>query len=178
MKTLIIGLGNPILGDDGVGWKVAAEVEKKVQNHPSFELEFDYLSVGGLTLMERMIGYPRVLIIDAFESKHHPSGTVQLLTLDQLPQSSLGHINSSHDTSLQIALSVGRRLGADLPEKIYILGVEARITYDFSEELTPEVEAAIPTAVDVILEFLHKDRMAEDIGNPPVRNPTESSTLC
>lgn len=157
MKTLIIGLGNPILGDDGVGWKVAAAVQNKLQDNLPLELEFDFLCVGGLNLMERMIGYQRVMIIDAMESNRQPPGTVQFLTLDQLPQSAIGHLNSSHDTTLQIALAVGRRLGADLPEEIFILGIEAQVTYDFSEELTPAVKAAIPTAVDVILEFLHEN---------------------
>jgi Ni,Fe-hydrogenase maturation factor len=50
-KTLVIGLGNPILGDDGVGWVVAREVEDRLpqMDHP---VEVDCLSLGGLSLME------------------------------------------------------------------------------------------------------------------------------
>jgi hydrogenase maturation protease len=154
-KTLIIGLGNPILGDDGVGWKVAAEVQHRIQDHS--QIEFDFLSTGGLSLMERMIDYPRVLIIDAFESQQHPLGTVQFMTLDQLPQAALGHLNSSHDTSLQVALDVGQRLGAVLPDEIYILGIEANVTYEFSEELSPAVANAITPAVERIIGFLREE---------------------
>jgi hydrogenase maturation protease len=154
-KTLIIGLGNPILGDDGVGWKVAAEVQQRIHDHS--QVEFDFLSTGGLSLMERMIGYPRVLIIDAFESQQHPLGTVQFLTLDQLPRAALGHLNSSHDTSLQVALAVGHKLEAELPDEICILGIEANVTYEFSEDLTPAVANAIAPAVERIIRFLHQD---------------------
>jgi hydrogenase maturation protease len=56
MKTIIIGLGNPILGDDGVGWKVVEELGK-LDHSKSKSIEVDCLSVGGLTLMERMVGY-------------------------------------------------------------------------------------------------------------------------
>lgn len=152
-KTLIIGLGNPILGDDGVGWKVAAEVQRRLMDQSS--CEFDYLSTGGLSLMERMVGYPRVILIDAFESQLYPPGMIHFYSIDELPKPILGHLNSSHDTSLQIALSVGRNLGAELPEEIYIFGIEAKVTYDFSDKLTSEVEAAIFPAADRVLDFLH-----------------------
>jgi len=55
----VIGLGNPILGDDGVGWVVVHEIESRIG-------EVDHLSLGGLSLMERLIGYEVV----AIESQH------------------------------------------------------------------------------------------------------------
>ena len=54
MKTLMIGLGNPILGDDGVGWRVAEEVTRKT-NRPA-DIEVDCVALGGLSLMERLTG--------------------------------------------------------------------------------------------------------------------------
>ena len=39
MKTLIVGLGNPILGDDGIGWKVAEEVCKNLPKDMPVEVE-------------------------------------------------------------------------------------------------------------------------------------------
>ena len=64
MKTMVIGLGNPILGDDGVGWKVAEEVRKQLPCDMSVNV--DCLSVGGISLMEHLIGYDRAILIDAF----------------------------------------------------------------------------------------------------------------
>ncbi|MFH2039158.1 MAG: hypothetical protein ABIJ65_06955, partial [Chloroflexota bacterium] len=57
-KTLIIGLGNPILGDDGVGWVIAQNLKDQLDGNPS--LEFEFLSLGGLSLMERLTGYHKV----------------------------------------------------------------------------------------------------------------------
>jgi Ni,Fe-hydrogenase maturation factor len=61
MKTLVIGLGNPILGDDGVGWKVAEEVRKQMSPSPigrgvrgEGEVDVDFLSLGGISLMEHL----------------------------------------------------------------------------------------------------------------------------
>jgi hydrogenase maturation protease len=61
---------------------------------------------------------------------------------------------SSHDTTLQNALKVGRDLGAALPQEITIVAVEAHNVYDFSEQLSPEVAAAIPSAVHMVIDLL------------------------
>ena len=67
-KTLILGLGNPILGDDGVGWKVADAVQTRLGTL-KVPVEVDFASLGGLSLMERMLGYERVILIDTVKSK-------------------------------------------------------------------------------------------------------------
>jgi hydrogenase maturation protease len=151
MKTLLIGLGNPILGDDGVGWRVAEAISNA--QSPKSNLEIDRLSLGGLSLMERMIGYDRVILIDALVTGQHPLGYVSSFTLSELLDHAGGHTTAAHDTSLLTALRVGKQLGAHLPtlENIWIVGIEARHVNDFSEELSPPIAAAIPQAVEQVL---------------------------
>jgi hydrogenase maturation protease len=153
---LVIGLGNPILGDDGVGWLVANRVRLVLENGAfgGQAIEIDSLALGGLSLMERLIGYERVIIIDALTTHQQPNGTIYQVTLEQLPDLSAGHTTAAHDTSLQTALNVGRSMGAALPDQIMIVGVEAEMVYDFTEELSPEVEAAIPKAVEIVIDLL------------------------
>ncbi|MCS7011551.1 MAG: hydrogenase maturation protease [Anaerolineales bacterium] len=157
MKTLVIGLGNPILGDDGVGWVVAQQVEEQFADKRT-DLEFDYLSLGGLSLMERMIGYRRVLIIDSLTTGKYPLGTVMTFTLADLPDLSSGHTTAAHDTSLKTALETGRRLGAELPDDgdIHIVAIEAQQVYNLQEGLTPPIAAAVPQAVQAVLALLEK----------------------
>jgi hydrogenase maturation protease len=157
---LIIGLGNPILGDDGVGWRVAEAVLSRLETEiPGLaaEIEVDFLSVGGLSLMERMVGYQKAILIDAIVTNQHPEGTVQYFPLAAIPNSAFGHLCSSHDTTLQNALEVGRRMGASLPEQIEVVGVEAREVFDFSEDLSPKVAQAVPQAADFILKLILED---------------------
>jgi len=157
---LVIGLGNPILGDDGVGWIVAEQVQsqliewQKTGRPLPQPVEIDLLSLGGLSLMERLVGYRRAIIIDALTTRSQPPGAVFCLELDQLPDYSTGHLSAAHDTSLQTALAVGRSLGVDLPEQIMVVGVEAELNYEFSEQLSPPVAAAVPQAVQVVLDLL------------------------
>lgn len=151
MKTLIVGLGNPILGDDGVGWRVAEQVQAL---RPS--LEVDFLCLGGLSLMERLIDYDRAVIIDAMQTGHGRAGTVTTFPLAALPDLSAGHTTAVHDTSLQTALRLGRQMGAKLPDEITIVAIEAKRVVDFSDHLSTAVAAAIPAAVTAVFTELER----------------------
>jgi hydrogenase maturation protease len=154
MKTLIIGLGNPILGDDGVGWRVAEEVAHLTTSRP--DVEVDCVALGGLSLMEHLTGYEFVVIIDAMFTGTKPVGTVSLFPLTDLPDPSSGHTTAVHDTSLRNALNVGRSMDIPLPEDkaIIVVAVEAEAVYDFSDRLSSPVEAAVPAAVEAVLKIL------------------------
>jgi len=156
---LIIGLGNPILGDDGIGWKVADEVRSFLDNQmddksPS-HCEVDCLSVGGLSLMERMVGYDEAILIDAMQTGDLPIGSVKSLALEDIPNRAWGHLTSSHDTTLHNALAVGKQMGAHLPQSIWVIGVETDLIFDFSDSLTPLVAEVIPVAVKMVLDRVH-----------------------
>jgi hydrogenase maturation protease len=173
-KTLIIGLGNPILGDDGVGWVVAQEVEKILIEPSSLalpplsaelrgkwgekdgSLKIECLALAGISLMEQMVGYQRVILIDSLNTGQHDQGEVVTFSLDSLEDLLHGHSASAHDLSLKGALKLGRSMGADLPkdEDIQIVAIEAAHVYDFTEELTPEIIAAVPIAVQKVLSLL------------------------
>jgi hydrogenase maturation protease len=117
--TLVVGLGNPILGDDGVGWRVADALEAELAADPMLAaalgpVEIDRLSVGGLRLMERLVGYERVVLVDAALDGRQ-SGTIAVGTLAEVDGRLAGHLDSAHDASLSAALDVGAALGARLP---------------------------------------------------------------
>ena len=158
MKKIVIGLGNPILGDDGVGWKVAEEVKKRLPEALSVDVEF--LSLGGISLMEHLIGYDKAILIDAFKSDE-ARGSVLVMHLEDLPNYSAFHTTSMHDTSLQNAIEMGRDMGAKLPQHIMIVGIITEQNFEFSEILTPEVQAAVPIAARAALELLEVLEPAE-----------------
>lgn len=169
-KTLVIGLGNPILGDDGVGWKVAETVKERLNTEFRFRLpvrpvgtrsihylspvDVDCFSLGGLSLMERLLGYERAILIDSMETGQGPVGSVRTFPLASLPDPVAGHSSSAHDTSLVTALKTAESIGADIPSQVDIVAVEARNVYDFSEELSPPVAAAVAEAVQAVFDLL------------------------
>lgn len=163
MKILVLGLGNPILGDDAIGLRVARAVASVLHGRQDIEVGEDYY--GGLRLMERMIGYDRAILIDALVSGGRP-GTIHHLTPHDLPTA---HTSSSHDVNLPAALAVGYQAGAHLPaiEDIHIVAIEAEEVQTFTEDLTPDVEAAIPVAVDAVLKWVSREH---DAGAGPLRS--------
>ena len=152
MKTLIIGLGNPILGDDGVGWKVANQLTAIID--PDSSVEIDCASLGGLSLMERMLGYQRVIVIDSMETGQSPEGCVKVFPLTALDNSFAGHLASAHDASLMTALQAAKSIGAEIPSRVDIVAIEAKNVYDFSDSLSPEIEKAVPLAIEEVLKLL------------------------
>lgn len=157
MKTLLIGLGNPILGDDGVGWRVAEELKRKLEANPPIlqsQVAVECFSLGGLSLMERLVGYDRAIIVDAINLGRGPVGEVRCFDLNDLPNPASGHLASAHETNLSTALAVGRAMNAHLPEKITIVAIESPPVYDFSEDLSGPVAAAVPVAARQVVELL------------------------
>lgn len=152
MKTLVIGLGNPILTDDGVGIYTAREVARMLPANT--DVEVIELSVGGIALMEAMVGYERVILIDALWSPADQTGSVVAFGAGDLPNTL--NTASTHDADLPTALKVGRSLGAPLPtsENIQIVAVTAHEVLTFGELPTPPVMAAIPEAAHNVLALL------------------------
>jgi hydrogenase maturation protease len=113
------------------------------------EVDEDYW--GGLRLMERLVGYDRVIIIDAICSGAHPPGAVLRLGPDDLATQ---HTASAHDVNLPTALKLAETMQLKMPQEIQIIAVEAEKVLDFDERCTPAVEAALPQVADAVLEQL------------------------
>jgi hydrogenase maturation protease len=153
MKTIVIGLGNPILGDDAVAWKVAETVRQYIDPSPDILVDIDFLALGGISLMEHLIGYDRIILIDALVSQEEP-GAITVFTLDEIPNCSAFHITSVHDTSLQNAMNLGKALGAELTNDITLVGICIKPVYDFGLELSPPIREAVPKAAQIVMDLL------------------------
>lgn len=151
-RILVIGLGNPILGDDGVGWKIAEDIASRLGSRG--DVEVDCLAVGGLSLMERMLGYQHVILVDSIQTGNHPEGAVRAFRLQDLPNPLWGHSASAHDASLATALATAQLMGASTPCRVEIVAVETRGGLDFSEHLSPSIAQSVPNAAQMVLELL------------------------
>jgi hydrogenase maturation protease len=148
MRILVLGLGNPLLGDDTVGLKVAARVRERLSGAPGVEVEEE--AAGGLRLMERMTGYDRVVLVDAAVTGGTP-GEIRRLAPDDLPTRRTA---AAHGIDLSQALALGRQLGYPMPSEVRIVAVEAVSVLEFRDEMTPAVAAAVEPAVEAVLEEL------------------------
>jgi hydrogenase maturation protease len=152
-RTLVLGLGNPILGDDGVGIVVAREAERLLTGRG--EIETRQVSFAGLDLVELLAGFDRAILVDAIKTPHGEPGAVYRLDPDELPTTD--RLMATHEISLTTAVALGSRMGLSMPREVVIYAVEVEDDRAFGETLTPEVASAVgPTAARVAAEALAK----------------------
>jgi len=150
MKTLVLGLGNSILSDDGVGIKVAQELREKLRDP---QVTIAESSLAGISLLDFVVGYDQVIIIDAIQTKGGEAGQIHRMGPEDF--SFAKHPSSPHQINLVTALELGKMLDLAMPQKITIFAVEAKDVTTFSEKCTPEVQQAIPKVVQMVLQELN-----------------------
>ena len=149
----IIGLGNEMLSDDGLGIRVVRELKNRLGNR---SVAFEELSVGGLQLFDYLAGTEECIIVDAIKTGTQPAGT--LLRFVQTADSEPVTLSSSHQIDLGQILGLARFMGASLPKRLTVYGIEADDITTFRESCTEQVSKAIPKLVDAICSDVQTDR--------------------
>ena len=150
MKTLVLGLGNPICSDDGVGIRVAEVIRNRVHDPNVNVAETNSV---GLGLLDIIGGFQRLIVIDAIQTRDGKPGSIYRLGLEDLPAPM--HCSTVHDVDLITALELGRRLNMSVPEEVVVFAVEVSDVTTFREGCTPDVDRAIPKVADLVIrEFL------------------------
>ena len=148
MTTLVLGMGNPILSDDGLGLVVAHRLRELPM--PS-GVEVAVSEVGGLRLLELVRGFTKVIIIDALRSGAAP-GAIGRVDANEFRG---GHrYGSAHSIHLGTVLELGHELGCPMPDEVVVYTVEALDVETFGETLSAPVAAAAERVVELIGEEL------------------------
>jgi hydrogenase maturation protease len=153
MKTLLLGMGNPILSDDAVGIRLASDFKAAAHPIPGLDI-IEECSVGGLNLLDVLRGYQRVVVLDSLQVQPSQPGAWHHFTADALRETV--HLTNVHDANFATALDLGRRLGLPLPtnDQIHILAVEIQDNVTFSEWMSPLLERAYPHLKKAIFQAL------------------------
>lgn len=136
MKTAIVGFGNDILGDDGIGIYLARDIAGEINQ------DFIHCSMYGLGILSELVDYDRVFIIDSVVQENSEVGSVIFFTMDDFKN--CRHLSSPHTTDFATGINFGRQSGLELPEEIHIYGVTVSNVEDFSESLTPILKEKYP----------------------------------
>jgi len=144
-RTLILGIGNLILTDDGVGIKIAQQIKEA---NP--ELEVIEASAGAIALLDHVIGCDRLIIIDSIKTEQGKLGELYKLELEDLKPTM--DVATSHGIDIATAFKVGEGLGYKMPQSVSIYAVGVRDNTTFGEECTKEVAERIPIIARKIIE--------------------------
>jgi len=158
-RTVVIGLGNPILSDDSVGIHAARALYPRLEGMGHVEVKELY--GGGLVLMEAMAGFKMAVVIDAMVTGAHEPGSVLTMYVGDTGGADdfkcSRNLACGHDTGLAEALEVGRSVGYVLPSEVKVIGIEAADVVNFGENLSPPVSGALPLVVEMVLAEVMKD---------------------
>ncbi len=145
-KKVVIGLGNPILSDDGVGIFAARELEKRLPKNGAIDVV--EASLAGFNLLDLFLGYEEAILIDSIQTRGGKVGDIYEFSPETLKHTI--RLASIHDLNLATLLEFGRMMNMSIPEKVTIIAVEIEDNTNFKEGCCDLVEAAIPKVVEMV----------------------------
>ncbi len=142
-KTIVLGIGNPLLQDDRAGLEVVQRLSK--MNLP---IEVCELYTVGLDVMDKLMGYDRAFVVDACKLGHAPGTIIQAGVDDIFTSHSL---SNSHAITLGATIKTGYELfPSEMPSELEILLIEVEKIEEFTRVMTVDVESAVDRAVEII----------------------------
>lgn len=142
MRTLVLGLGNDLLGDDAVGLLAARRLRQEIP--PDGGVEVVETGLAGLALLDHFLGFDRALILDSICSGRRAPGTVTEIAPGDLRAI---EAPSPHFAGLPELLALAERLELPFPRDIRILAIETADPYTLGAGLTPAVAAGLEVLV-------------------------------
>lgn len=148
-KIGIIGIGNTILQDEGVGMHMAEYLEKNFSFNPT--IDFHYIGTGGLALADITEPYDSIIILDTIVADNTP-GTVITIDHETLlsPKQSKG--NAGHAIGLKSGLEFAKLSGV-LPKQLVLIAMVPEVI-SFGSFFSKSVKQALPSYEKIVLKEL------------------------
>jgi hydrogenase maturation protease len=136
MRTLVLGLGNELAGDDAVGVLAARAVREDLAD----AADVVESSASGMALIEVLAGYERAVVVDAIMTGKSAPGTITEMGMDEV-----GRVvaPSVHQAGLPELAAVAERLGLGFPSRTRVLAVEVVDPHTLGAPLSAPVVAAL-----------------------------------
>lgn len=158
MVTLVLGLGNDLYGDDGVGLHIIRRLKQELaatKRTPGWtrDTDFEECCLSGLSILDVIVGYDNLLIIDTIKKDKPKTGRLCVLDgkdLRAIPGP------SPHYVSVPQTLDIGRKVSLHVPAKVKVIAVEAKSSYRLGEGLSQEMQNSLPAIIRKVKEVLEE----------------------
>ncbi|MGA1236057.1 MAG: hydrogenase maturation protease [Limisphaerales bacterium] len=148
-RTLVLGLGNDILRDDGVGLVIVRELAKKYAGRGDIEV-CETMEMG-LALLDFMVGFERVILVDSIQTGRVAPGVLHVVDVGGWRELSG---STPHFLGVGETLALGRQLGLDMPADVQVVAVEVEDPFALGTDLTLAVAGAVEPAVGRVSRLL------------------------
>jgi len=142
IRSLVVGMGNPLLRDDAVGIRLAAFLRGQLGDAPGLSY-VEECSAGGLEILDLVTGHDRLVLLDSIKAGGSPGSWYRF---DGGALRETMNLRNVHDTNLATALELGRRLGLTIPAEgeVHVFAVEVEDNLTFDERMTDALEERFP----------------------------------
>jgi len=152
MRTIVLGIGNELIGDDGAGIVTA----RSLHGHLGQDVDVTETAECGIALLDHLIGYDRAILIDAVFGSGNPPGTVRVL--EPCDFSRIEH-PSPHYAGIPELIDVAGQLGLAFPKWFRIVAIEAQDRSTIGSGISPSVLRGVREAVSRIVTMVRESSM-------------------
>jgi hydrogenase maturation protease len=149
--VVVLGLGNPLMGDEGIGVYLVEQLAKFAAEYPS--VDFLDAGTGGLAVLHYIEGRRKAVMIDCAFMDEEP-GVIRRFTPDQVRSRKVLAHQSLHEADLMRILDVARQLG-QAPEQVILFGIQPQ-RVEFSLELSRTLVEKMDEYIALILHDLQE----------------------
>ncbi|MFH1855652.1 MAG: hydrogenase maturation protease [Candidatus Omnitrophota bacterium] len=149
-KTLVIGIGSILRGDDGLGMRVIDEIEKEICLK---NITLESADVSGLDLLKYFPGNDKIIIVDAADMREEP-GKIKIFKADEIKKNFFNELASTHGMPLTETLALAEKVG--ITAEIIIVAIQPE-DISFKLELSEKIKKTIPFVVDKIKEIISSE---------------------
>ncbi len=158
MKILVLGMGNDLYGDDGVGLHAVRLLkdewaEETASGKPSSSVEFVECLLSGAALLDVIHGYDALVVIDTIMKAEPITGRISILDAADI-RDFPGP--SPHYVSVPQVLAIGREIGLKMPRTVVIIAVEAKDLFRLGEGMSEDMHTRLPDILEVAKDVLHR----------------------
>jgi hydrogenase maturation protease len=151
MRTILMGIGNILLQDEGVGVHVIKEIEKRYSFEPSIEI-IDAGTLGLEIMYMLQDGVDNLLVVDAVMGGK-PPGSLYVFRNEEVKKYYLKNKLSAHEVGFSEVLALLDLIGKPVKENLILVGIEP-VSFDVSLELHEKTASKMEDLIKTVLQEL------------------------
>lgn len=149
--TLLAGLGNPLMTDEGIGVCIVEDIARRGLLEESVEVM--ELGTGNMNVIHAIADRRKVIFVDCARMGSEP-GTMRRFGFDEVVTKKVQSNWSAHDGDLLNLLEISRTIG-ELPDDVVLFGIEPE-RIEYGERLTPRLQAGLEQYIAEIVEYTNR----------------------
>lgn len=153
--NLIIGLGNLLMHEDALAPYIVRKIEEEMGDTLHSDIDFKENYSGGVEMLQELLGYEKVIIVDSIEAKDYEPGTCVAFDINELEEIHYEDFGNTHGLNLSKLWNFGEKLGYKLPEECCIYSIVGNDVHDIKQYFPGNASKILNSITNQIEEKAH-----------------------